>query len=117
MSDRKNNINLMNLLVKIYNGSEKKPRFSLEQVRLLQELVTIGFLNPSAIKFIGDSQGVSQCAMTGEYPLTIEGKEYMEMGWYKSLQQSGKYQLVRDIAAFIGAAAGVVIGILKIIYG
>jgi len=117
MSERKNNINLMKLLLNIHNGSEKKPRFSLEQVRLLQELETIGFLNPSAIRFIGDSSGVSQCAMTGEFPLTSKGKEYIEMGWYKSLQQSGKYQLVRDIAAFIGAAAGVVVGIVKIIYG
>lgn len=117
MNERKRNIAFMKYLLTRHFKKRNESKFTEEQIALIQELTALGYLNSSAFDIMGSGGKIWDCAMSDEYPLTAKGKEYIEMGWYKSLQQSGKYQLIRDIAAFIGAAAGVVIGILKIIYG
>jgi hypothetical protein len=115
MSDRKRNVEFMNYVLLIYSGKKKQSKFSKEQISLIQELLALDYLNDLAFSFNKGGGEIWACAMTGEYPLTAKGKEYMDMGWYKTLQQSGKYQLVRDIAAFIGAAIGIIISLINII--
>ncbi|HQH99434.1 MAG TPA: hypothetical protein PLM53_20285 [Spirochaetota bacterium] len=115
MGDRKRNIDFMKDLLSIYNGQENKSGFRKEQISLIQELLALDYLNDSSFSFNKGGGEIWACAMTGEYPLTAKGREYIEMGWYRSLQQSGKYQLARDIAAFIGAAIGIIISIINII--
>ncbi|OHD65884.1 MAG: hypothetical protein A2176_03490 [Spirochaetes bacterium RBG_13_51_14] len=117
MGKRKRNVSFMKLLLNIHNGVTKDSTFSTDDKDLIQELTALGYLNSSAFALMKRGSEIYKCAMTGEYPLTAKGEEYMDMGRYQALRQSSKYQLVRDIAAFIGAAAGLVIGIIKIICG
>lgn len=115
MSERKRNIEFMKYLIMIYSGKEKESKFSKKQISLIQELTALDYLNPGAFDLLEGGDEIWACAMKGEYPLTAKGKEYIDMGWYKTLQQSGKYQLARDIAAFMGAAIGIIISIISII--
>jgi hypothetical protein len=116
MGERKRNLNFMNLLLYKYTSESNNLNFTKEQIILVQELIALDYLNPSAFDLLKGGSEIYACAMTGDYPLTARGKEYMDMGWYKTLQQSGKYQLIRDIAAFIGATAGIAVGILRIFF-
>ncbi len=117
MKNRKEYIKIMKKLLQIQkDGNNRNTPIDKDDYSLIDEMIGLEFLNNTAfVKFESGNAGIVRYDYTGKYPLTPKGKKFFEMGWYQNLKESNGYQLIRDIAAFIGAAAGIVIGIIKVV--
>lgn len=116
MNDRKVYLGIMNKLLHAYYGGERgETEITESEYALIDAMISLGYLNKGSFaKLESGSLGIIRMEYAGGYPLTSSGKEYYDMGWYQFLKQSSTYQLIRDIAAFIGAIAGVAIGVLSL---
>lgn len=87
-----------------------------DEYLIIDELLSLGYLNrESFVKFEERKGKIVQMNYLGEYPLTLLGKGYYDMRWYQVFKESGKYQIIRDVAAFFGAIAGILIGVLSLL--
>ena len=116
MSNRKLYINIMDRLLNAYNNkNDNKGLISEDEYPTINEMISLGYLNKNAFaKLESGNAGIICMDYIGDYPLTAKGKEYYEMDWYEVLKQSGAYQIIRDVSAFVGAAAGIVIAALEL---
>jgi len=101
----------MKYLLELYNnGQPKKQIYPMgkEDFTIIKTLRAHGLIRNDAVSVEGDRLNTSHIEYFATvYPLTPEGEDYLNLGWYIILMKSSAYNIARDIAGFVGGVVSV----------
>jgi len=117
MSKRKEHIRFMKQYLNLYENSERSRIIPVPEhdKRLLNELFSLGYMNIKAFYHEENDNAPTTYIYNGLYPFTPEGKTYFEKSRYQVLKEANGYQILRDIAAFIGFLIATISGIIVLL--
>ena len=114
MTKREDYIKLMKKFIYLHESGQILRKIEETDIKYINELLGYGYFDKNVFKTLVSDNAAGVMTYRGGNPLTLSGKEYLEMGWYLRFKLSGKFQIARDLFAFIGGAAGVIAIVLQI---